>query len=276
CWHYNSNLRPTIQCVFKDLNNIDYNDLFDVKEIFTGNNMNIECNKLSLEPKSLNTTDLMKHCTDLYNETAKELELISSAISSLKEANQTSTFYLNSALNIIPKASLSSNPTSYENVFLYNLNQLLITQFDIQGVSKNSTCFIIYHIKKYIENNNKNPHEIFNQYNNHKDRSYFTSIIGFFHEHGIGTTVNYCEAFNMYEEASKDLCPTNFVNQHEHFLLSNNLLRENLLKENQLVGLISLGLLYIDGRGVMINRKKAYQLFLRSAIRGSSLGKYYV
>ncbi|CAG8778757.1 7912_t:CDS:1, partial [Cetraspora pellucida] len=132
CWQYNSNQRPTIQCAFKDLNNMDYSDLIDVKEIFTGNNMIIEYNELALESKSLNTTDLIKHCADLYNETVKELELISSTISSLKKANQTSKFYSNSALNILSKASLSSNSTSFENLFLYNLNQLFITQFNIQ------------------------------------------------------------------------------------------------------------------------------------------------
>ncbi|CAG8633296.1 20448_t:CDS:2, partial [Gigaspora margarita] len=208
CWQYNSNRRPIIQHVFNDLNDINYNDLIDFKEIFTGNNINVEYkSNLELETENLNTTDLMKHCTDLYIETTKELELISTTISSLKEANQNNLFHL-SSLNI--RQSISSNSVSHENVFLYNLNQLFISQFNIQGVSKNSTCFIIYRIKKYIEENNKTANEIFNQYYNHQHKFYFTSIIGFFYEHGIGTTINYSEAFKMYEEATKDIYSTNF------------------------------------------------------------------
>ncbi|CAG8786015.1 4989_t:CDS:2, partial [Gigaspora rosea] len=43
---------------------------------------------------------------------------------------------------------------------------------------------------------------------------------------------------------------------------------------SQLIGLISLCLLYINGRGIIVNQ--SIYLFLNSAAKGSSLGKFYI
>ncbi|KAF0438937.1 kinase-like protein [Gigaspora margarita] len=79
--------------------------------------------------------------TDLFCETAKELEIISSVIATLykdlgKNNLPINIFTLASNSNSFPQASMDI----YENIkieqnFLYNLNQLFITQFNTQTVS---------------------------------------------------------------------------------------------------------------------------------------------
>lgn len=197
-------------------------------------------------------------------------------LNGITEINQRKILNLSSlpALNITPFAPLNNAniKRNYdEQKFLYDLNQIFISQFNIQGISENTTCSIIYHIKKYINSHNKKPDDIFNQYCDNKYKHYFTSIIGFFYEYGIGTVVNYYMAYDMYNQAVKDIYLTVTTNKHE-----NSLLTDNLLKENQCIGLISLGLLYIYGKGIEVNQQKAFKLFLKSVSKGFTLGMCYI
>ncbi|KAF0561190.1 kinase-like protein [Gigaspora margarita] len=316
CWQHDSNQRPTIQQVLNAINNIKYKNIINKEEIFE------ECDKKMTNKgkllsdkllSDLNTTDLFKHYNNLYDKTAKELELISLLITSLKKylnddnsvnnqnnLNKEDLFNQNNLcedstpinrddliedglfnnqsnlLNLISSlqsslVDISEQTEDFkEQKFLYNLNQFFITQFNIQGgAMKDTISSIVYCLKKYIDDNNQNPEEILQEYYNYKYRSYFMSIIGFFHEYGIGTTINYHKAYDMYKKASED---------YYYIVMdsSDNLLTKSLLKENQFIGLISLGLLYIDGRGVTVNQQEALKLFLKSVSKGSSLGKYYV
>ncbi|KAF0411260.1 calmodulin-dependent protein kinase [Gigaspora margarita] len=123
------------------------------------------------------------------------------------------------------------------------------------------------------DDNNKCPFKILEQYYNHQLRICFTGIIGFFYEYGIGTSVDYCKAFDMYKKAAEEFYFANndSLNKRNYFFTT-----DDLLKENQIIGLISLGNLYIYGKGVLVNKQKAFQLFLKSVIRGSVLGKCYI
>ncbi|CAG8739295.1 12031_t:CDS:2, partial [Gigaspora margarita] len=288
CWQHDSNQRPTIQQVLNAINNIKYKNIINKEEIFE------ECDKKMTNKgkllsdkllSDLNTTDLFKHYNNLYDKTAKELELISLLITSLKKylnddnsvnnqnnLNKEDLFNQNNLcedstpinqddliedglfnnqnnlLNLISSLQSSlvdiseQTEDNKEQKFLYNLNQFFITQFNIQGgAMKDTISSIVYCLKKYIDDNNQNPEEILQEYYNYKYRSYFMSIIGFFHEYGIGTTINYHKAYDMYKKASED---------YYYIVMdsSDNLLTKSLLKENQFIGLISLGLLYIDGR----------------------------
>ncbi|KAF0424504.1 kinase-like protein [Gigaspora margarita] len=236
CWQNDSSQRPTIQHVHNDLNNIDYNK----------NEILIECDKddenndqLTSKMKNSNIMDdLPTHYTNLRNETAKELKLISSIITTLKKItdedtllnNQTSRINLSNCLSTLNISTTIQFLQEDDQNFLYDLNQLFITQFNIQSASKYTASSIIYCIKKYIEENNKHTDKILKQFHDHKYRYYFTSIIGFFHEHGIGTIVNYYKAYNMYRQAAEYFHFTS--NKHETFPLT-----KNLLNENQLIGL---------------------------------------
>ncbi|RIB14212.1 hypothetical protein C2G38_2195747 [Gigaspora rosea] len=267
CWQHHSDNRPTIQHIFKCLNNININNYdklnFDEEII-------VESNKIKHENSASNITGISQH---YHNEVTNELKLISSIVTFLKKTlNEKNLFEDQNNIaedqnDILPVCINKQSDIDNEQKFLYDLNQLFISQFNIQGVSKYTSSSIIYHINKFISDNHQIQSKVFYKYNNHQYRSCFTSIIGFFYEHGIGTVVDHYKAFEMYKQAADECSFT-----------SNNSLQntDNFLKENRRVGLISLGLLYLYGQGVAINQQKALQLFLQSVSIGSSLGKCYV
>ncbi|RIB20948.1 hypothetical protein C2G38_2244237 [Gigaspora rosea] len=269
CWQHNSNLRPTIQRIFEDLNNIDYKDTIN-------NEDDHEKDKLIIvDTEVLSELDLLKN---LYNKTKKEVELISSVVKILKKAAEVDNSF-NDQNNILSDSLFaSSNPKvqdyfSNEYKFIYDLNQFFITQFNIQGGLEKSKNSIAYNINQYLNDNNKNHNEIFDQYYNNYYKYCFTSIIGFIYEYGIGTTIDFHKAFEIYNQASDEVYFTaNYpLKDLDHFLQVNY-----LMKENRTIGLISLGLLYMDGKGITVNQQKALKLFLKSVSMGSNLGKCFV
>ncbi|CAG8598398.1 10900_t:CDS:2, partial [Cetraspora pellucida] len=264
CWQHESLQRPTIQEVFKTLNSINFDDICK------------EENEIKYGMNRKYMSDKLMHYIDWRNETVKELKLISSIITSFKKTTSLSIIETlkeengncqGSILDItsLPAFNLRLKHVHGELRFLYGLNRLFLSQFDKQGISETTTCSIICQIERYISNHDTKPNLILKQYCNHKYKHYFTSIIGFFYEYGIGTDVNHYMAYDMYSKAIKDICVTSSSNDQDN--LSNN-----LLKENQRIGLISLGLLYKYGRGIEVNQLKAFRLFLKSISKGSLLG----
>ncbi|RHZ89428.1 hypothetical protein Glove_14g60 [Diversispora epigaea] len=101
--------------------------------------------------------------------------------------------------------------TSYQN----NNNIIIINKIDSQFITKLFIYFIqqfdmqhrpIVHclIRKYILNSKRNPTKIFNQILQCDLRRYFTSLIGFCYEFGIGTIVDNKLAYEMYISATQD------------------------------------------------------------------------
>ncbi|KAF0490589.1 kinase-like protein [Gigaspora margarita] len=236
CLQHNSNQRPTIQHIFKELNNDDCKDLVNNN---IDDNDNSEACRVNMKCKEYSSTNLLQHYIDLRNEITEKLEIITSILKALKMNhcdNDQRNNIINDSRSLTTNSNISNITKSQDNIsnndqkFLYDLNQLFITQFNIQGVSKNCANFIINNINNYMNENNKNPDEIFVQYYNHQYKYYFTSIIGFFYEYGIGTTIDYFKAFEMYKQAAD-----NFYFSH-----NNSLIENNLLKENHIIGLISI------------------------------------
>ncbi|CAG8707454.1 15904_t:CDS:1, partial [Acaulospora morrowiae] len=106
--------------------------------------------------------------------------------------------------------------------FIKNLFQYFIEQFNMQHRP-------IVHclIRKYIVNAKKNPVKIFNQLLKCPYRIYFTSLVGFFYEFGIGTTVDNKMALENYVQATKDTVSTSQVDSlsllesfrlHNHYI----------------------------------------------------------
>ncbi|CAG8471335.1 6078_t:CDS:2, partial [Gigaspora margarita] len=223
CWQHNSNQRPTILRIFNELEKISYKNIISDERIFEKYDENENNDQLITGIESSNSTKSLNYYTNLHDETTKELMLISSIIKTLNEniivndqnnfLNLTNSFLFNSS---------KQDKIDEKQKILYDLNQLFITQFNIQSVVKYAENSIIFCIKKYFVENNKNPKDILDQYNSYKYRYYFTSIIGFFYEYGIGTIIDYYKAFEMYTQASKNFNSLNKL--------------DNLLKENQIIG----------------------------------------
>ncbi|CAG8764746.1 19967_t:CDS:2, partial [Racocetra persica] len=52
------------------------------------------------------------------------------------------------------------------------------------------------------KDNNTNPLDTFNQLIHHQNQSYFTSIIGYFYQFGIGTEISYRLANKFYSRSN--------------------------------------------------------------------------
>ncbi|KAF0490590.1 calmodulin-dependent protein kinase [Gigaspora margarita] len=242
CWQHDSNLRPAIQKVFKELNNISgHKD----EEVFTEHDQRNELKEKMISKRQGLNTEIpeLLYYINTHNDLTNELKLITTVIKILSEKllfgdqvnkqNSESPLYCSITINV--QDNINDN-----HQFLYNLNQLFIYQFNKQGVSTYSSS-IEYSIFKYISDNGKDPKEVFNQICYYEFKNYFTSIIGFFYEYGIGISVNHKKALNMYRQAA----------------------------END-------GLTFIDPlnkQGTSKNQKRAFQWYMRSAENGNKLGQ---
>ncbi|RHZ48312.1 hypothetical protein Glove_553g4 [Diversispora epigaea] len=142
--------------------------------------------------------------------------------------------------------------TTEVNVFIKNLFELLIDLFNRQFLEIRPIT-----IKNYIREHKKNPVEILYEMIRHPYYYWFTSLIGFFYQHGIGTVVDNQMAFQFYHLAAN------------HISSSNSSYLKNLYNINKEIGIISLAQIYLFGLGVDKDSKKAFRIFHKLADKGS-------
>ncbi|CAG8530158.1 972_t:CDS:2 [Gigaspora rosea] len=117
-----------------------------------------------------NQIDLLQHYIDLRYEMIKELEIISSITTTLNKtlvedsSVNCSLFTLNIYENVlekVPKRSslfITNQLYDYDlQKFLFDLNHLFISQFNIQGISEITTSSIVQCLRNFIDDNNKSP-----------------------------------------------------------------------------------------------------------------------
>ncbi|RIB15175.1 hypothetical protein C2G38_1599484 [Gigaspora rosea] len=276
CWKHDADQRPTIQHIYQKLNEIDLKNGTNICQ------QSIKKIPLS-KNKSLNDPNFLQSYIDQYNEKAKELELLFTIILSLQETigQNTSTTNITSSLfksgTIMNSNNILSNPLSKElstndnfvQIFIKELFQFFIIQFNHHEFQKD----IIHNLYKFITKTGKNLDNIFNLLNNYLDQSWFTSIIGFFYEHGIGIPADDQKAFNLYKQASDDQSYIHLddYNNNNNYFPS----LDKLIKDNQIIGLISLGKIHLYNV-FKIDHRRALHSFLDSVTKGSALGQYYV
>ncbi|CAG8515842.1 5298_t:CDS:2, partial [Cetraspora pellucida] len=125
----------------------------DYIKLYTENDENTENNDEELVSaiESSNTIDLLKYYVDYHDEISKDLELISLIITRLKKdlndennsSNNSSSLSTLTTLNINIKIPISQASTNkYDNEeqkFLFDLNECFTNQYNIQGVTTNTT-----------------------------------------------------------------------------------------------------------------------------------------
>ncbi|CAG8718599.1 1271_t:CDS:1, partial [Racocetra persica] len=95
--------------------------------------------------------------------------------------------------------------------------------------------YVVNVLKQYFKDNNLNPVDIFHKLINLPCNSFFTSLIGYFGQFGIGTDVNYQLAISSYIHASKSSIQNTS---------SCDVLLCNLVRNNRFIGQISLAYSY--------------------------------
>ncbi|RHZ81726.1 hypothetical protein Glove_117g129 [Diversispora epigaea] len=144
------------------------------------------------------------------------------------------------------------NVTTEVNVFIKDLFELLNDLFNRQFREIRP-----FTIRNYIREHKKNPVEILSKMISHESYYWFTSLIGFFYQHGIGTVVDNQMAFKFYNLAANDISSSNSSSFRELY---------NINKE---IGNISLAQVYLYGLGVDKNAKKTFQICYKLAYKGS-------
>ncbi|RHZ75051.1 hypothetical protein Glove_217g8 [Diversispora epigaea] len=118
-------------------------------------------------------------------------------------------------------------------------------------------------IKKYIREHKKNPVEILYEMICHPSNRFFTSLVGFFYQNGIGTVADNQMAFKFFNLAVNEII--NMKNT------SSNLLVRKFYNINKEMGTISHANMYFDGLGVEKNTNKAFQIYSKIADEGSQI-----
>ncbi|CAG8520850.1 20779_t:CDS:2 [Cetraspora pellucida] len=144
------------------------------------------------------------------NQSKLIIDKIQNTIGELTASNVSDKLYENSA-NIssssqfgnLEKISNNSHESASDKLssfkFILDLFQYFFKNFDTYEQHNSIRPNLI----KYFQNNNKNPANILNHLIDHKHHLYFTGIIGFFFQYGIGTTINHKKAIEMYAKVTE-------------------------------------------------------------------------
>ncbi|RHZ76404.1 hypothetical protein Glove_198g122 [Diversispora epigaea] len=116
-------------------------------------------------------------------------------------------------------------------------------------------------IKNYIREHKKNPVELLYEMIHHPSHYWFTSLIGFFYQYGIGTVADNQMAFKFFNLAANEIIDTSSFNSSS--------LRKLYNIDNKRIGIISLTHMYLHGQGVEKDTKKAFRIYNNLADKGS-------
>ncbi|RHZ89385.1 hypothetical protein Glove_15g12 [Diversispora epigaea] len=144
--------------------------------------------------------------------------------------------------------------TTEVNVFIHDLHEFLIYLFNRQCRTIRSIM-----IKNYIRERKKNPVKILYEMIRHPSYYWFTSLIGFFYQYGVGTVVDNQMAFKFFSLA---------VNQIIDTFSSNSSHLRKLYNNNKKIGIFSLAFMYLTGLGVEEDTKKAFRIYQELANKG--------
>ncbi|RHZ88297.1 hypothetical protein Glove_23g86 [Diversispora epigaea] len=158
-------------------------------------------------------------------------------------------------------------------------------------------------IENYIKEHKKSSVEVLNEMISHPSHSWFTSMIGFFYNNGIGTVTDNQMALKFFSIAANETFDASSSNPSRLMKLYNinkefgsmffadmHLIGEgveknvkkayriysNLAKEGSFIALTEIACYYENGLGVEKNDEKAFKLYLKSAEKGILVAQYKV
>ncbi|RHZ81775.1 hypothetical protein Glove_117g189 [Diversispora epigaea] len=154
--------------------------------------------------------------------------------------------------NQLPINSIRTKTNNYNIIFIKKLFELFI---NILKVQFHEIQPII--IKNYIRGHDLNPVKILHEMIRYPSHYWFTSLIGFFYQHGIGTVTDDVMAFKFFSLAANNISASNSPSIRK------------LYHNNKEFGTISLANMYSDGLGVEKDAKKAFRIYYKLAGEGS-------
>ncbi|RHZ70128.1 hypothetical protein Glove_275g42 [Diversispora epigaea] len=117
-------------------------------------------------------------------------------------------------------------------------------------------------IKNHIREHKKNPAKILYEMIRFPSHYWFTSLIGFFYLHGIGTVIDSQMAFKFFNLAANKIID---IKKNT----SSNLLIRKYCNINKEIGNTYIAHMYLDGTGIEKDLKKGFQIYSKVADEGS-------
>ncbi|RHZ60868.1 hypothetical protein Glove_350g119 [Diversispora epigaea] len=154
--------------------------------------------------------------------------------------------------------SITTKNNNYNITFIKKLFEFFINIFKIQPRDLQPIM-----IKNYIRERNLNPVKILHKMIRYPSNYWFTSLIGFFYQYGIGTVVDNLITFKFFNLAADERIYMKNI--------SSNLSLRKFHRINKEMGIIHLADMYIDGRGVKKDLKKGFQIYSKAADEGSNI-----
>ncbi|RHZ60947.1 hypothetical protein Glove_350g138 [Diversispora epigaea] len=153
--------------------------------------------------------------------------------------------------------SETTKTNNYHIIIIKKLFEFFINSFKIQSHEMGPIT-----IKNYVREHNLNPAKILHEMIRYPSHHWFSSLIGFFYQFGIGTVIDNQMAFKFFNIASDE---TIYVRND-----SSNLSIRKFYNINKEIGIIRLAHMYLYGRGVEKDLKKCFQIYSKVADEGSN------
>ncbi|RHZ81690.1 hypothetical protein Glove_117g195 [Diversispora epigaea] len=158
----------------------------------------------------------------------------------------------------IPSSNSITKSNDYDVILIKKLFEYFINVFKIQSKEMRPVM-----IKNYVREYNLNPVKILHKLIRYPSHYWFTSLIGFFYQYGIGTVKNHQMAFSFFNLASNERIDMKNI--------SSNLSLRKFYNINKEIGIIYLAHMYIYGIGVEKDLKKGFQIYSKVADEGSNI-----
>ncbi|CAG8539207.1 9710_t:CDS:2 [Diversispora eburnea] len=175
-WQHDDTKRPTVEQVYKELNELDVDDVITEYEILMSilDNLtkdNIETNGDIADSSYVYNEDYGESSKSAQNGTKSNIEIA--------DIDDTEDSILSSSdikIDVPPEETFEEI-----DYYIKKLFQHYVDQFNMQHHSEHVALMV----RKYMEKADKNPTKVFAQILQHPRFSYFTSLVGFFYRHGV-------------------------------------------------------------------------------------------
>ncbi|RHZ60953.1 hypothetical protein Glove_350g135 [Diversispora epigaea] len=151
--------------------------------------------------------------------------------------------------------SVTTKTNNYNILIIKKLFEFFINSFKIQSHDMGPIT-----IKNYVRENDLNPAKILHEMIRYPSHHWFSSLIGFFYQFGIGTVIDNQMAFKFFNLAA-----------NERIYISSNLSLRKFNHINREIGIMYLAHMYFHGRGFEKDLKKSFLIYSKVADEGSSI-----
>ncbi|RHZ60957.1 hypothetical protein Glove_350g141 [Diversispora epigaea] len=156
-----------------------------------------------------------------------------------------------------PSINSVTKTNNYNIIIIKKLFEFFINIFKIQSQEMRPIT-----IKNYVREHNLNSVKILHKMIRYSSNYWFTSLIGFFYQYGIGTVIDNQMAFKFFNLAANERLYMKNI--------SSNLSLRKFYDINKKIGIILIAYMYFDGIGVKKDPKKSFQICSKVADEGST------